>query len=284
MNSRAPHPVTGGLFDSPVVPGTGWPGDPATGATPVAHTGAQVAELAAATESVADLQAAISVCRACPRLVRWRESVAIDGRRAAFADQPYWGRPGPSFGPADASVLLVGLAPAANGTNRTGRMFTGDASGDFLWAALYRTGWAMQETSVAAGDGQGLHDMRMVAAVRCAPPQNRPTGQEKVVCRQWLERDLELAADHLRAILCLGALSWQAIWAAAKGLGWTSGGPMPTFGHGACVTLSLPHGRQVHVVGGYHVSPHNTYTGRLTPAMLDELLLELRAQPRDEIC
>lgn len=277
MTDRWPHPVTGVRFGSPVAPGTGWPGDPATAATPVAHTGAEVGALAAAIGSVTQLQAAISVCRACPRLVQWRESVARDGRRAAFADQPYWGRPGPSFGPEDASVLLVGLAPAANGTNRTGRMFTGDASGDFLWAALHRTGWAVQGTSVAAGDGQELRDMRMVAAVRCAPPQNRPAAEEKQVCRPWLQRDLELAADDLRVILCLGALAWAATWATAKALGWTGGGPMPRFGHGAQLILSLPHGRRVQVIGCYHVSPHNTYTGRLTPDMLDELLLRLRA-------
>ena len=130
------------------------------------------------------------MCRACPRLVRWREDVARSGRRASFADQPYWGRPGPSFGDPDAEVLLVGLAPAANGTNRTGRMFTGDSSGDVLYAALHRTGFAALPTSVAAGDGQSLTGIRIVAAVRCAPPANKPTPTERATCSAWLERDL----------------------------------------------------------------------------------------------
>ena len=136
MTTYAPHPVTGEVFASPVPAGSGWPGDPADAATPVADTPARVRELAARAQDVERLQACISVCRACPRLVEWREAVARTGRRAAFADQPYWGRPGPSFGDPRAGVLIVGLAPAANGTNRTGRMFTGDASGDFLYAAL----------------------------------------------------------------------------------------------------------------------------------------------------
>ena len=173
MDEFARHPVTGALFESPVPPGTGWPGDPATSATPVAATAADVRRLSGSAEDVEELQARVSVCRACPRLVSWRESVARTGRRASFADQPYWGRPGTSFGDPDAQVLIVGLAPAANGTNRTGRMFTGDSSGDFLYAALHRTGWASQSTSVAAGDGQTLSGIRIVAAVRCAPPQNR---------------------------------------------------------------------------------------------------------------
>jgi uracil-DNA glycosylase family 4 len=271
-----PHPVTGLPSTSPATPGGGWPDDPATPDTPVARTPARVRRLARSSGSVAELAARVSMCRACPRLVAWRESVARDRRRAAFADQPYWGRPGPSFGDPDAEVLLVGLAPAANGTNRTGRMFTGDSSGDFLWAALHRTGWATRPTSVGAGDGQRLTGMRIVAAVRCAPPGNRPSPEERAACAPWLERDLELAQPRLRAVLCLGAIAWDASLAAFRSLGWDVPRPKPRFGHGAEATLTTPSGG-VRLVGCYHVSPHNTYTGRLTTSMLDEVLLGLRA-------
>jgi len=274
-----PHPVTGQPSTSPASPGGGWPGDPATPGTPVARTAVQVRRLAASAADVGELQARISVCRACPRLVRWRESVARDGRRAAFADQPYWGRPGPSFGDPDAEVLVVGLAPAANGTNRTGRMFTGDSSGDFLWAALHRTGFAALPTSVGAGDGQRLDGMRIVAAVRCAPPGNAPTGAERATCAPWLHRDLELSLPRLRTVLCLGGVAWTATLAAARALGWDVPRPAPRFGHAVEVPLRAPSGQVVRLLGCYHVSPHNTFTKRLTPPMLDAVLASLR-EPR----
>ena len=277
MEPGDPHPVTGLPMPSPAPPGAGWPGDPAGPDTPVARTAAGVRRLAASAPDVAELQARISVCRACPRLVRWREDVATGGRRAAFAHEPYWGRPGPSFGDPEAEVLLVGLAPAANGTNRTGRMFTGDSSGDFLWAALHRAGFAARPESVAAGDGQALTGMRIVAAVRCAPPANAPTGAERAACEPWLRRDLTLAAPRLRAVLALGSIGWDAALAAARGLGWDVPRPKPRFGHAAQTRLGLPDGRSVRLVGSYHVSPHNTYTKRLTPQMLDEVLSGLRA-------
>ena len=277
MEPGDPHPVTGLPMPSPAPPGAGWPGDPAGPDTPVARTVAGVRRLAASAPDVAELQARISVCRACPRLVRWREDVATGGRRAAFAHEPYWGRPGPSFGDPEAEVLLVGLAPAANGTNRTGRMFTGDSSGDFLWAALHRAGFAARPESVAAGDGQALTGMRIVAAVRCAPPANAPTGAERAACEPWLRRDLTLAAPRLRAVLALGSIGWDAALAAARGLGWDVPRPKPRFGHAAQTRLGLPDGRSVRLVGSYHVSPHNTYTKRLTPQMLDEVLSGLRA-------
>ncbi|MBR7743602.1 uracil-DNA glycosylase [Phycicoccus sp. BSK3Z-2] len=276
MEPTDPHPVTGLPLPSPAPPGGGWPGDPATADTPVARTPAQVRRLATSAPDVPELQARLSVCRACPRLLRWREEVAVTGRRAAFADEPYWGRPGPSFGDPDAEVLLVGLAPAANGTNRTGRMFTGDSSGDFLWAALHRAGFAALATSVGAGDGQALTGMRIVAAVRCAPPANKPTGAERAACEPWLRRDLELAAPRLRAVLALGSIGWDAALSAARGLGWEVPRPKPRFGHAAEVVLRTADGRPVRLVGSYHVSPHNTYTKRLTPEMLDEVLLGLR--------
>lgn len=271
-----PHPITGQLFASPVPAGVGWPGDPASPDTPVATTPAAVRRLAGSADGVAELDARISVCRACPRLVAWREEVARTGRRASFADQPYWGRPGPGFGDPDAEVLIVGLAPAANGTNRTGRMFTGDASGDFLYAALCRTGFANQPTSVGAGDGLELTGVRIVASVRCAPPKNLPTPQEKANCAPWLARDLALAEPRLISILTLGGIGFDATLGALRDLGWVVPEGKWKFTHGLRVPVTSPSGRAVDVVACYHVSPHNTFTKRLTPEMLDEVLLSLR--------
>jgi uracil-DNA glycosylase family 4 len=271
-----PHPVTGVRFESPVPPGSGWPGDPATAATPVARSAAQADALACTSPDVAELDARVSVCRACPRLVEWRENVATEGRRASFADQPYWGRPGPGFGDPAAPVLVVGLAPAANGTNRTGRMFTGDRSGDWLYAALHRAGYASQPRSWASGDGLVLHGIRIIAAVRCAPPANKPTTLEKVACAHWLDRDLELAAPGLRSVLALGSIAWDATLGSARRLGWDVPRPKPRFGHAAEATLTTPDGRAVRLVGSYHVSQQNTFTGKLTEAMLDGAIARLR--------
>ncbi|MFW6597839.1 uracil-DNA glycosylase [Propionibacteriaceae bacterium Y2011] len=271
-----PHPITRAQFASPVPPGTGWPGDPASGDTPVAETAEAVVELAAGADTIAELDARVSVCRACTRLVEWRESVATTGRRASFADQPYWGRPGPSFGDPDAEVLIIGLAPAANGANRTGRMFTGDRSGDWLYAALHRTGFANQPTAVAAGDGLELTGCRIVAAVRCAPPANKPTGEEGRTCAPWLDRDLALATPRLRSLLALGGLAWRTTLAATARLGWQVPRPRPRFGHGAEAELITPDGRTVRLVGSYHVSQQNTFTGKLTESMLDDVLNRLR--------
>ncbi len=270
-----PHPVTRQPFASPVPPGTGWPGDPADADTPQARSASQVRRLAASAGSVEQLSARVSVCRACPRLVAWRESVATTGKRAAFADQPYWGRPGPSFGDPEAAVVVVGLAPAANGTNRTGRMFTGDRSGDWLYAALHRAGYASQPTSVAAGDGLRLTGLRIVAAVRCAPPANQPTPAERDACGAWVDRDLELSAPILRSLLALGGIAWDATLASARRLGWAVPVPKARFGHGAEVTLVTAAGRPVRLVGSYHVSQQNTFTGRLTEPMLDAVIARL---------
>lgn len=265
-----PHPVTGGRFASPVPPGTGWPDDSATTSTPVAGSAVEVADLAAGT-GPEDLAARISVCRACDRLVAWREQVARE-KRTAYAAQPYWGRPVPAVGPLDAAVLVVGLAPAAHGANRTGRNFTGDRSGDWLYAALHRAGYASQPTSTHAGDGLTLRGARIVAAVRCAPPQNKPTAEERRTCAPWLDADLALSAPHLRSILCLGSIGWGATTTALRRAGWNVPRPTPRFGHAARAGVRTPTGREVTLVGCYHVSQQNTFTGRLTEAMLDEVI------------
>ncbi|MBA2696629.1 MAG: uracil-DNA glycosylase [Actinobacteria bacterium] len=275
MTGGEPHPVTGQPFGSPVPPGTGWPGDPADRHTPVAGDEERVRALSSSAPDVDTLDARVSVCRACSRLVDWRESVATSGRRASFADQPYWGRPGPGFGDPNAPVLVVGLAPAANGTNRTGRMFTGDRSGDWIYAALHSGGYAEQPTSEHSGDGQVLTGVRIVAAVRCAPPANKPSTTEKATCRPWLVRDLELAAPRLRSILALGSIGWDATLAAAREAGWVVPRPKPRFGHGAQAALTTGQGRAVQLLGSYHVSQQNTFTGKLTEPMLDAVIARL---------
>ncbi len=221
--------------------------------------------------SLDELDRQIAGCRACPRLVAWREEVARV-KRAAFRDETYWGRGVPGFGPADARVLIVGLAPAAHGANRTGRMFTGDRSGDVLYAALYRAGLASQPTATRIGDGLTLSKVRITAPVHCAPPANKPTPQEIRTCSRFLERELALLSPTLRVAITLGAIGWQALLRVLDLLGWSIPRPRPAFGHGREVALSHPTGRALTVLGCYHVSQQNTFTGRLTPAMLDAVL------------
>lgn len=268
-----PHPRTGDLFGSPVPPGQGWPLDTADGSTPVAVTRDDVVRLADASGDLAALDTTSSVCRACPRLVAWREEVAVTKRRM-FRTEPYWGRPAPGFGDPAARLLVVGLAPAAHGANRTGRLFTGDRSGDWIFAALHRAGLANQATSVDAADGMALTDVRMVPAVRCAPPDNKPLPVERETCGGWLRREIELTAPTVRAVLVLGGFGWTAMLGVARSLGWQVPRPAPAFGHGASVALVRPDGVAVHLVGSYHVSQQNTQTGRLTEAMLDEAIAE----------
>ncbi len=268
---RLPHPRTREPFASPVPPGAGWPGDVASPATPVARSADDVARLAAASSDLADVDACSTVCRACPRLVAWREDVAVVKRRM-FRDQPYWGRPAAGFGDAAATLLVAGLAPAANGANRTGRLFTGDRSGDWIFAGLHRAGVANQAESVDAADGLALTGVRMAAAVRCAPPGNAPLPAERDACEPWLRRELELTAGTVRGVLALGAFGWGAVLTVARHLGWSVPRPAPRFGHGAVAPLTRPDGVVVHLVGCYHVSQQNTQTGRLTEAMLDDAL------------
>ncbi|MEV8542423.1 uracil-DNA glycosylase [Streptomyces sp. NPDC051572] len=216
--------------------------------------------------NLSDLDYRITGCRACPRLVAWREEVART-KRAAFADWTYWGRPVPGFGPADASLLIIGLAPAAHGANRTGRMFTGDRSGDVLYGALYDIGLASQPTAVSADDGLELYGVRITSPVRCAPPANKPTPEERDTCRSWLVEELTLLRPTLRAVVVLGAFAWQAALPAVAAAGWQVPRPRPAFGHGARVSLD-----GLDLFGCFHVSQRNTFTGKLTPAMLRDVL------------
>jgi uracil-DNA glycosylase len=263
----------------PVPAGSGWPGDPATSATPVAHDPAQVRALAAGAGSLAELAARQSVCRACPRLVDWREQVAAV-RRKSTAGERYWGRPVPGWGGEHPLVLIVGLAPAAHGGNRTGRIFTGDRSGDVLFASLHRCGLAATAVSVHAADGQRLTGARMAAAVRCAPPANKPSVAERDTCAPWLAAEFALAADSLRVAVSLGSFAWDATWAMLRSAGFTLPRPRPRFGHGAEVTLAFPGAgggaRQLLLIGCYHPSQQNTFTGRVTPRMLDEVFTRAR--------
>lgn len=269
-----PHPVIGENFPSPVPPGTGWPGDPAGTVTSVATTRAQVRRLATTVGSLAELDARVSVCGACPRLVGWREEVAVN-KRATFRDQPYWGRPAPGWGDPRPRALIVGLAPAAHGANRTGRIFTGDRSGDWLYAALHRAGLANQPTSTHAGDGLALHGVRITAPVHCAPPANIPTTAEKSTCAPWLDSELTLLESGLESLLALGGIAWTETLKAARRLGWTVPRPAPKFGHGAEAGLVTATGREIHLIGCYHVSQQNTFTGKLTEAMLDDVMSRL---------
>lgn len=215
-------------------------------------------------QALLDLSAEVTACRACPRLVAWREQVATE-RRAAYADQHYWGKPVPGFGDPEATLLLVGLAPAAHGGNRTGRIFTGDRSGDWLFGALFRAGYANQPTSVAPGDGLSLHGAYITAVVRCAPPANKPTTDERDRCLPYLVRELELLSS-VRVVVVLGQFAYQAV---ARLLGVR---PRPHFGHG--VEVATPRGPVI--VCSYHPSQQNTFTGRLTLEMLDAVVARAR--------
>lgn len=266
-----PHPVTGEPFPSPVPPGTGWPGDPADAATPVAQRSDDVARLASASGSPPELDAAVSVCRACPRLVAWREEVAGLKRRS-FADQPYWGRPVTGFGDPRARVLVLGLAPAAHGGNRTGRVFTGDRSADWLLVAMHAAGLATRPTSEHAGDGLAMVATRIAAAVRCAPPANRPTPAERDTCAPWLQAEVAHLWPSLRVVVALGGFAWGAALRLVRGAGGTVPVPAPRFGHAFEALLRSPGGGELALLGCYHPSQQNTFTGRLTSAMLTTVM------------
>lgn len=233
------------------------------------RTAADVLRDAGAAASLTALDERVTSCRACPRLVQWRETVAREKRRA-FATDDYWGRPVPGFGDEDASILVVGLAPAAHGANRTGRMFTGDRSGDWLYSALHRAGLANQATSVAVGDRLTLRGIRITAAVRCAPPANKPSPLERDTCAPWLDAELRLL-PHVRVVVALGAFGWAAALGALVRAGERVPRPRPRFAHGAEAALG-----RVTLVGSYHPSQQNTFTGLLTAPMLDEVFARAR--------
>ncbi|MEQ4203804.1 uracil-DNA glycosylase [Actinopolymorpha sp. B9G3] len=267
--------MTEAAYASPVPPGTGWPDDPAASDTPVAQRAADVVRLARSATDLHELTARQSVCRACPRLVEWREQVARE-RRRAYADEPYWGRPVPGWGDDAPRILIVGLAPAAHGGNRTGRIFTGDRSGDWLFASLHRVGLAASPTSTSAGDDQRLLGVRVVAAVRCAPPANKPLPVERDACFPWLAREVELGAPTVSAVVALGSYAWDSALRAHAAVGYVVPRPKPKFGHGA--EVELPRGAEgerlreagtVLLIGSYHPSQQNTFTGKLTETMLD---------------
>ena len=223
-----------------------------------------------ARERLHAINAVAIECRACPRLVEWREKVALE-KRAAFAGEHYWGRPLPSFGDPDARLLIVGLAPAAHGGNRTGRMFTGDRSGDWLYASLYRCGFANQPHSVHAGDGLALRDAYIAAAVRCAPPANKPTPDERDRCISYLVDEVR-AMERVRVVVALGSFAWDAVLKTHALVTGKRVAPKPRFGHLAEADLG-----PYRLVGSYHPSQQNTFTGKLTEEMLDAVFERAKA-------
>jgi uracil-DNA glycosylase len=221
-------------------------------------------------------------CRLCPRLVDWREEAAANPP-ARYRGQSYWARPIPGWGDAGARLLVVGLAPAAHGGNRTGRIFTGDRSGDWLFRALHRAGFANQPTSVSRDDGLELLDCYIAAVVRCAPPANRPTPQERDTCLPYLVRELHALAS-LRVVVALGSFAWDGVLRAFRQAGWSVPSPRPVFGHGAEVQIAppSPEPSPVTLLGCYHPSQQNTFTGKLTEPALDALFARARALVDEE--
>ncbi|MGI9667527.1 MAG: uracil-DNA glycosylase [Acidimicrobiia bacterium] len=221
--------------------------------------------------SLDDLETRLVDCRACPRLVEWREDVATV-KRASFADDDYWGRPVPGFGDPNARLVVVGLAPAAHGANRTGRMFTGDRSGEWLYRALFKAGLASQPDSISRDDGLVLSDTWITAPVRCAPPANKPTPAERDNCSVWFDAELDLLAKT-SVYVTLGQFGYQALWGYLKRSGFDLPLPRPKFAHGGVVELD-----DAAIVMSYHVSQQNTFTGRLTEQMLDDVFTEAISQ------
>ena len=218
------------------------------------------------------LDKAIVKCQQCPRLVEWREEVAVT-KRKAYENEKYWGKPVPGFGPSDARIVILGLAPGAHGANRTGRVFTGDSSGDWLYRALHKAGLAKIPTSTSATDGQELIETRILCAVRCAPPDNKPSNEEKATCAPYMKRELELLLPTVKSIIALGNFAWTGLLTQLRDLGFEIPKPAPKFGHGESFAATSPEGPSIRVIASYHPSQQNTFTGKLTEKALDQVVL-----------
>jgi uracil-DNA glycosylase family 4 len=222
-------------------------------------------------KSLPVLDKAITKCTLCPRLADWREEVAFT-KRKAYENEKYWGKPVPGFGPTDAELIILGLAPGAHGANRTGRVFTGDQSGDWLYRALHKAKLAKIATSTSKNDGQELVDTRILCAVRCAPPDNKPTTEEKATCAPFFTNEIELLMPTAKIFLALGNLAWTQIYSTLTEMGETLPKPRPKFGHGNSFTFVGNDGVKRLIIGSYHPSQQNTFTGKLTEKMLDDVV------------
>jgi len=221
------------------------------------------------------LDKALIKCTNCPRLVEWREDVAIT-KRKSYQNETYWGKPVPGFGPSNAKIVLVGLAPGAHGANRTGRIFTGDSSGDWLYKALYKNGLAKIPTSTSINDGQELLGVRITCAVHCAPPDNKPSTEEKHECSNWFTKEIELLLPTAQSFLALGSLAWNSTFNALKLLGCTMPSARPKFSHGASFNFTDNKGKKCKMFGSYHPSQQNTFTGKLTEKMLNDVIAKVK--------
>ena len=229
-----------------------------------------------AVKSIKLLDQKIVSCTKCPRLVEWREEVAVI-KRKSYENEKYWGKPVPGFGPENARIVIVGLAPGAHGANRTGRIFTGDSSGDWLYKALHKNGLATIPTSKSVDDGQMLIDTRITCAVRCAPPDNKPSTAEKIECSGYLVNEFELLMPTARSFVALGSFAWSAIMKSLRELNHQIATPTPKFGHGESFTWVGPDGIKRSVIGSYHPSQQNTFTGKLTEPMLNSIFKKAKS-------
>jgi uracil-DNA glycosylase family 4 len=229
-----------------------------------------------AVKSIKLLDQKIVNCTKCPRLVEWREEVAVI-KRKSYENEKYWGKPVPGFGPENARIVIVGLAPGAHGANRTGRIFTGDSSGDWLYKALHKNGLATIPTSKSVDDGQMLIDTRITCAVRCAPPDNKPSTAEKIECSGYLVNEFELLMPTARSFVALGSFAWSAIMKSLRELNHRIATPTPKFGHGESFTWVGPDGIKRSVIGSYHPSQQNTFTGKLTEPMLNSIFKKAKS-------